>query len=134
MFNNIIYFIIVLLIFNLGPSAGEQTGSLLYSISMILILWFSLAVSARLGFNRLVRRYEKGLGSGYANIYNRLLLRLSVISVFIFSLDIFTFDLKYWIENLPVAGNVYILQSLLAIFLFLFYLSTIWYFAHSAYK
>ena len=45
MFNNIIYFIVVLLIFNLGQSAEEQSGVLFYSIAMMLILWFFLAVT-----------------------------------------------------------------------------------------
>ena len=130
MFNNIIYFIIVLLVFSLGKSDREQAGSLLYSISMIFLLWFILAVYCRAGFKRLARSYKNGTGSGYAAIYNRLVFRLSLISIFIFSLDVFSFDLKYCIEIIPVVGNIYIFQGVAAIFIFILYLSTIWYFAH----
>ncbi len=67
-------------------------------------------------------------------MYSRLVLRLSVISIFIFSLDIFSFNLKHWIEAIPILGGIYIIQGLSAIILFMLYLSTIWYFAHPAYK
>ncbi|MGD9158082.1 MAG: M48 family metalloprotease [Desulfobacteraceae bacterium] len=134
MFNNIIYFIVVLLVFELGQGDGAQSKSLFYSLSMIFISWFILVVYCRTGFKRLIRLYQNGSGSGYAVMYSRLILRLSVISIFIFSLDVFAFNLKFWIENIPVAENIHILQGLLAIILFILYLSTIWYFAHPAYK
>jgi len=134
MFNNIIYFIVVLLVFELGQNDGEQSRSLLYSLSMMFLLWFILALYCRAGFKRLTRLYHDGRGTGYAAIYNRFILRLSVISIFIFSLDVFAFNLNYWIESIPIAGSIYILQGLTAIILFVIYLSTIWYFAHPAYK
>ncbi len=134
MFNNIIYFIIVLLVFELGQSDSKNPGSLLYCVSMVLVLWIFLAIYARAGFKRLVSLYENASVSGYAARYNRLVLKLSIISLFIFSLDVFAFNLKYWIENIPIAGNVYTLQSLLAIFLFTLYLGTIWYFAYPAHN
>ena len=134
MFNNIIYFIIVLLIFTSGQSGRTYPEPLLYSISMILLLWFVLVIFCRKGFKRIVKLYKSGSGSGYAAMYNLLVLKLSVIAIFIFSLDVFAFNLKYWIENIPFAGSIYILQGLLAIILFILYLSTIWYFAHPAYN
>ena len=134
MFNNIIYFIIVLLVFELGQSNSKHPGSLLYCISMVIVFWIFLAVYASTGFKRLVSLYKNASVSGYAARYNRLVLRLSVISIFIFSLDVFTLNLKYWIGNIPIAGNVYTLQCLAAILLFTFYLSTIWYFANPAHN
>ncbi|MBN2420266.1 MAG: M48 family metalloprotease, partial [Deltaproteobacteria bacterium] len=134
MFNNIIYFIIILLIFTTGQDRGEQAGPLLYNFSMILLCWFILALYCKIGFRRIVSLYKKGLGSGYVSMYNRLVLRLSLVSIFIFSLDVFAFNLKHWIEQIPVAGSVYIFQGLLAIMVFILYLGTIWYFAHPAYN
>ena len=98
MFNNIIYFIIVLLVFNLGQGDREQTKPLLYSLSMMFLFWLILVVYCRAGFKRLVRLYQNGSGSGYASMYNRLILRLSIISIFIFSLDVFAFNLNYLIR------------------------------------
>ena len=134
MFNNIIYFIIVLLVFTTGQSERDQAESFIYSLSMIFLCWFILVLYCKTGFRRIVSLYEKGSGSGYASIYNRLVLRLSLASIFIFSLDVYAFNLNYWIARIPAAGSVYILQSMLAVILFTLYLSTIWYFAHPAYN
>jgi Zn-dependent protease with chaperone function len=134
MFNNIIYFIIVLLVYTTGQSERDQTEPLLYSISMIFLLWLILGIYCRTGFKRLVSLYERGAGSGYAAMYNRLVLRLSLASIFIFSLDVFAFNLKFLIESVPVAGNIYILQGLSAVLVFILYLSTVWYFANPAYN
>ena len=54
MFNNIIYFIIVLLIFNLNPADGQEPVSLLNSISMIALLWAIFAFMCRAGFKRII--------------------------------------------------------------------------------
>jgi len=134
MFNNIIYFIIVLLIFNLNPADRREPGSLLSSISMICLLWGLFAFICRMGFRRIIGFHERGTGSGYAAIYSRLVLKLSVLAIFLFSLNVFYLDLKRLIEAIPVAGNIYIFQGLSAIIIFIIYLSTIWYFAHPAYN
>jgi Zn-dependent protease with chaperone function len=134
MFNNIIYFIIVLLIFNMSPHEGDRSGSLSYSISMMALLWGLFAFICSVGFRRLIGFYKRGVSSGYAAMYNRLILKLSVSAIFIFNLDVFSFDLKYWIEAIPIAGNIYIFQGISSIIIFIIYLSTMWYFAHPAYN
>ena len=89
---------------------------------------------AGLGSNASSGYYERGTGSGYAAMYSRLVLNLSVLAIFLFSLDVFSFDMKRLIESIPVAGGIYIFQGISAIIIFIFYLSTIWYFAHPAYN
>lgn len=133
MFNNIIYFIIVLLLFNMSYVDEGQAKSLLYSLSMFFICWITFALLCLIGFNRFIRVYKDDSGSIGVNFYNSLVLRLSIIAIFMFSLDVFVFNLKYWIEKIPVVGEMYLFQGLSGIILFLLYLSTIWYFAHSAY-
>ncbi len=134
MFNNIIYFIIVLLIFNLNLNDPGQSWPLLNSISMIALFWCLFAFICRVWFKRLIRLFERGTASGYAAMYSRLILKLSVLSIFIFSLDCFSFDLKRLIEAIPFLGGIYFFQGISAIIIFILYLSTIWYFAHPAYN
>ncbi len=133
MFNNIIYFIIILLIFNISYVDEGQSKSFLYDLFMFFICWAVLALYCRIGFNRLLKHHRDATGSIQTNSYNGLVLRLSIIAIFIFSLDVFVFNLKYWIGNVPFMGEIYIFQGLSGIVLFLMYLSTIWYFAHPAY-
>lgn len=134
MFNNIIYFIIVLLLFNVSYTDSDQVKPFLYCLVMFILCWGVLVFYCRAGFARLVKLLESTSGAAGPGAYGKLTLRLSIISVFIFSLDVFVFNLKYWIEKIPFIGSSYVLQGLAAIACFLFYLSTIWYYACPAYR
>lgn len=134
MFNNIIYFIVVLLIFHINYPDKETEKSFIHSIVMISMCWVILSVYCRLGFKRLISLYRRGVGNGLANSYHSLVLRLSIIAIFIFCLDVFIFQLKFWIQQVPGLMYFEVIQGLIAIAVFMFYLSTIWYFAYPAYK
>ena len=129
MFNNIIYFIIILLVFNLNFPDGSQDNSLIYSIGMMIVCWLVLAGYCRLGFRRLLAHYGRSAGSSLTGRYYQMVLRLSVLAIFLFSLDIYIFHFKYWLQMIPVVKQFSVLQGAVAILLFIFYLITIWYFA-----
>ena len=134
MFNNIIYFIIVLLIFNI--SYPEKTGdeSFAYILMMLMITWIVFAAYCRFGFQRLLHRFEKGSDSGLTNAYQSLVLRLSILAILLFSLNVYMFHLKYWLQTIPGIDRFSVLQGILSLSLFLFYLATMWYFAHPVYR
>jgi Zn-dependent protease with chaperone function len=133
MFNNVIYFIIVLLIFNIGYPDNGRGYSLSYSLAMIFMCWAVFFFYCKRGFNRLVYHYRSGIGDSLTNRYHGLVLRLSVLAIFLFSLDIYIFQLKYWLQTIPGVRQFSVLEGVLAISIFLFYLATIWYFSHPAY-
>lgn len=112
----------------------DISGYLLYSISMIALFWALYAFMCRVWFRRLIRLYERGDASGYAAIYQRLVFKLSLSAIILFSIDLFSFNLKGLIEVIPFAGHIYIFQGLSALIIFIIYLSTMWYFAHPAYN
>ena len=61
MFNNIVYFIIVLLIFHIDidyPSDPPET-SLSYTLGMAFLGWLAFAVYCRRGVQRLIARVKK---------------------------------------------------------------------------
>lgn len=136
MFNNIIYFIVVLLIFNVSYSEPSPDDSLLYSTAGLLLCWMGFAGYCRRRF----RFFYRLLGSNgpsqgaMAERYERLNLRLSVLAILLFAVAIYFFNLKQWLLAVPGFAAFSVLQGLFAIFLFLFYLSTIWYFAYPAYR
>ena len=135
MFNNIIYFIIVLLIFNISFPENTTENSLSYTLGMLLGCWLVFALYCRLGFKRLMVRFtgaKKGKDN-FAGEYQGLILRLSMLSIFLFALDVYILNLKYWLQIIPGLKQFSVLQGILALMLFIFYLSTIWYFAHPAY-
>ncbi len=113
---------------------GRRPWPLSYSIIMMALLWALYAFMCRVGFRRLIRLYERGDASGYATIYSRLVFRLSLSAIILFSIDLFSFNLKGVIEAIPFAGSIYVFQGISALTIFIIYLSTIWYFAHPAYN
>ncbi|NLA74002.1 MAG: M48 family metalloprotease [Deltaproteobacteria bacterium] len=133
MFNNIIYFVIVLLVFNMSPHNRDASGPLLYNIFMTALFWLLYAFMCRAGFRRLIRLYERGSVSGYSAIYSRLVFKLSVSAIIIFCIDVLSFNLKGLIGAIPFLGGINIFQGLSAVVLFMLYLSTMWYFAQPAY-
>ncbi len=136
MFNNIIYFIVVLLIFNVSYSDTSPDDSLLFSATGLLFCWVAFAGYCRRCFYRFHRLLASGepAGSILAERYERLTLRLSILAIVLFAVAIYFFSLKQWLLTIPGLGAFSVLQGLFAIVLFLFYLGTIWYFAYPTYR
>jgi Zn-dependent protease with chaperone function len=133
MFNNIIYFITVLLIFNISPSDGVPKSSAIYYILMLFLTWMAFAVYCRWIFKSLLERYRERNDARLITRYQGLTFRLSILAIFLFTIDMFFFHFKYWLQNVPGLDHFSVFQGLLALALFIFYLGTIWYFSHPAY-
>ena len=136
MFNNIIYFIVVLLIFNINFPDNAPENSLLYTLTMLFLSWLFFAGYCRWVFQELRNRLippasDEGLITGH---YQRLVARLSVMAIFLFALAVYLFNLKYWLQLIPGFKWFSVLQGSFALALFFFYLSTIWYFGYPAYQ
>ena len=136
MFNNIIYFIVVLLIFNVSYSDPLFDDSLFYSIAGLLFCWVVFAVYCRRTFFYLYRRLasDQQIEGALAERYERLNLRLSILAILLFAVAVYFFSLKQWLLAVPGLDALIVVQGFFAIALFLFYLSTIWYFAYPTYR
>ena len=136
MFNNIIYFILVLLIFNINYPGNAHNGSPILSLSMLFLAWLVFAGYCRFGFWGLQKRLSRRTGDDGRLIgeYQRLVSKFSVLAIILFALGVYLFELKYWLQMIPGFGLFSVLQGISALFLFFFYLSTIWYFAYPAYQ
>ncbi|MBN1848032.1 MAG: M48 family metalloprotease [Deltaproteobacteria bacterium] len=134
MFNNILYFLIVLLIFNISYPDTTQDKSLVYSLGMIFWCWFLFAFYCHMAAKRLLVRKGKGEIGRLTAEYHGLVLRLSILAIFLFTLDIYLFDLKYWLQFIPGIKPLSFMHGLLAIALFIFYLATIWYWVQPLYE
>ena len=136
MFNNIIYFIIVLLIFNINFPESAPESSLLYTLSMLFVTWLIFAGYSKWEFNRLRRllgtsEADEGRMTG---LYQKLVARLSVTAIFLFALAVYLFNIKYWLQLIPWFKWFSVLQGSAALSLFFIYLGTIWYFAYPVYQ
>ena len=136
MFNNIIYFIFVLLIFNIPSPETTPKTSLPFLLSGLSFSWLVFAGSCRWGFRNLRKQMgHAGRDDGrLAGRYHGLIAKLSILAIFFFALANFLLDLKYWIKLIPGCTEFSVLQGVLALSLFFFYLCTVWYFAHPVYQ
>ena len=138
MFNNIIYFIIILLIFHIDidyPSDPPET-SLSYTLGMVFLGWLAFVAYCRWGVQRLlerVREDEKNDGR-LTGEYQGLVFRASILAIFFFTVDVHVFSLKAWLRIIPGLEYFSVLEGVLGISTFFLYLFTIWYISHSAYE
>jgi Zn-dependent protease with chaperone function len=134
MFNNIIYFIIVLLIFNVSYQTAPPDDSLAYTLVLLSATWVIFAAFCRISFQRLVYRVRRDEKAESAPAdYHRLVLKFTILAIFLFALDVYFFHLRYWLQSIPGLQHFSSLQGILALSLFMAYLGTIWYFSHAAY-
>jgi len=136
MFNNIIYFLVVILIFHLNYPEIPPPDSLLSCILWLFGTWLIFAVYCWWGFRTLRKRLSDLSEEKQALLtgrYQSLVAILSVLSIFLFAQDIYLLNLKSWILMIPGFDRFMVLQGLLALSLFFFYLCTIWYFAYPVY-
>ena len=135
MFNNIIYFIIVLLIFNIAYPDSSTENSLNYTLLMLFLSWVVFAGCCRGGFQRILGRFKENIDKDgrLTGEYQGVALRLSILAIFLFAMDVYIFHLKYWLQIIPVVKQSSALQGIFGLAFFLFYLCTIWYFAHPVY-
>lgn len=135
MFNHIIYFIVVLLVFSVSYPGKSPENSLPLTLGMIVLSWIGFALYSRRVFEGI--RAEHGAGEGNGRLtarYHRAHVTLSVLAIFLFSLFTLLFNLKHWILRIPGITSFTVLQGMLALALFFAFLCTIWYCAVPAYR
>jgi Zn-dependent protease with chaperone function len=133
MFNNVIYLIVVLLVYNTAPAEGrvEQPAALAFLLH--LLGWVAFALFCRTASRRTVERAARGRSGLWAGAYQRLVMQLSILAVVLFTLDVHLLHLRHWLQLVPGAGLLSVIPGAAALALFFFYLATVWFFASSAY-
>jgi Zn-dependent protease with chaperone function len=134
MFNNIIYFIIAITVYSTGPADRIESLGLVASAGIAAAAWLAFAVYCMGMFKAIQKRLGKGDQISLSNDYHNILLRLSVVALFLFSFDFYFLNLRYWFILIPGANIMTVIPGMLAISLFVFYLSTVWFFAHPLYQ
>jgi len=131
-YNNLIFFLLVLLVWSAyqppeGPIASWWS-SLGPTLAAVVLLW----IAARRLFGRLRFVLDAG-GSGEGERYFRLLTHLSILAFVLFTLEVYFFGLKDWIEALPGIGSSTALNGLAGLAVFALHLCLLWAEAYRAY-
>jgi Zn-dependent protease with chaperone function len=137
MFNNIIYVVVVVVLFQLNHPVEGLFELPITSVVMLLLFWVTFAIYCRYRFSRLLGLY-RGNEVDVVHIrgstaYQTAVMRLSVLSIFIFALSVYLLNLKYWLLKIPGFSSFSILPGTAAICIFFAFLSTIWYYGYPAY-
>ena len=136
MFNNIIYFIIVLVLFFTYYPDDIAEASTRHFFSMLVVTWVIFAGYCAWRFWDQKKQFfnQKSNRGNLPAQYQRLIVRLSILAIFLFALDVYLLNLKAWIQCIPGTESLSVLQGVIALALFFFYLSTIWFCAHPVYQ
>ena len=131
MFNNIIYIIIVLVVFNFNYPGEGLLKSPFTSLLFLVLLWLFFSIYCRYRFAWVLKSSQGdavSLTQGHISLaYQSLLTRLSMLSILIFVICVYVLNLKYWLLQIPGFSLFSILPSAVALAIYFAFLSTIWY-------
>jgi Zn-dependent protease with chaperone function len=127
MFNNLIYFIVVLLVYTTYQPSDEPvlpigTG-ILFSI-LTVIAYFALV---QFLFQRLRRSVAPEPQNKIVAVnYQRLMMHLSILAIVFFIVHIYFLGFKDLVQSIPLLGESQALTGLVGLALFALYLSILW--------
>ncbi len=133
MFNNIIYLIIVLVIFNVGYPVDTPFFSPLASFFLSALIWINFAIYCRYRFSRTLKSSGELTRGQQSNLYQSAVTRLSILAILVFIVFVYFFNLKYWLLRIPGFSSFSILSGMAGVLVFFALLCTIWYFGYPAY-
>ncbi len=134
MFGNFIYFILVLLIYLTYQPSEETNFSALEAATLFcgLVLFFFLLT--RLQFKRIEKRIASGDYQRLDHQFNAVVLRQSIMAVFLFAIDIYGLNLSSFLIGSAPFSTIPTLLALLFLALFVFYLAIVWFCAYNSYQ
>ncbi len=124
-FNNIIYLIVILTIYHIDLD-HLSVFSPLVNLSLIVLSWSLFFYMCHVIFRS---SYESS-----PRLYHRKVLLCSMISILIFSMDTYLFNLRHLIRVLPYVRLSLFFESTVVIFIYLMMLSIIWFHSYDLYQ
>jgi Zn-dependent protease with chaperone function len=131
MYTNIIYFIVVLLVFSTQQPAPEPRLSLSLTLGTGFALFCLFALINRWVFSHLAPRVSGGpISTHQAVVYHRSVRRQSLLALVFFLLHVYVLDIKSHLVAIDLVRSSFTLQGLAALGLFLLYLAVVWFYSH----
>ncbi len=124
-YNNLLYFLVVILIFS--TSSVPESPELSIATALPLFIFKALA------FQRWVLYAHGNSRITHDSSYFATEQRFTIIAILFFSIDIYLLDAKYYLAGLPLAGQLPVLINFGGLILFFFYLCLLWTAARPSY-
>ncbi len=125
-YNNLLYLITVIIIFSTG--SVPDTPQIPFTVALIIFL-FKGGI-----YHYLVRQAHARGRISNDKQYFAVEQKFSLLAIFIFAIDVYFLDIKYFLSFLSLNGKLPVLLSLGGIGLFFFYLSLLWLAARRNYR
>ncbi|MDY0376346.1 MAG: M48 family metalloprotease [Desulfobacterium sp.] len=125
MFTNFIYFLVALILYTTchHPGGGGMPD---YALVFALVLAVIFALVCHISFKRLAARSSLEAGVQIDILLDQLLLRLSILALFVFAADLYILKLKLALAEFPPFQIFPTLEALVFLFIFLGYLVIVW--------
>jgi Zn-dependent protease with chaperone function len=125
-YNNLLYLITVIIIFSTGSVPDKPQ----IPVTAALIIFIAKGGVYHYLVNHAHSRGRKFSDKKYFSIEQKF----SLLAIFIFAIDVYLLDIKFYLSFLSLNGNLPALLSLGGISLFFFYLSLLWLAARKNYQ
>jgi Zn-dependent protease with chaperone function len=133
MYNQLIYFVVALLLFSLqqpGKQASATPAGLLYAIA----IFFLYVLYCRTVFQRIRRRVPVVSRSVLTVFYYRAQARLPILALVCLAIYVYVLDIKVFLRVLPGFDTFSMVSGLAGLGLYLLHLAVIWYLSHPVYR
>ncbi|MBW2472109.1 MAG: M48 family metalloprotease, partial [Deltaproteobacteria bacterium] len=124
-YNNLLYLITVIIIFATGSVPDEP--QIPFAAAFIIFILKGVT------YQYLVHNAHAGKRVTYDKKYFSVEHKYSLLAIFIFAIDVYVLDIKYYLDFLSLNGHLPALLSLGGIALFFFYLALLWLAARNNY-
>ncbi|MFZ2447267.1 MAG: M48 family metalloprotease [Syntrophobacteraceae bacterium] len=134
MYNQLIYFVVVLLLFSFQPPAKASAPS--YTNAWyILVMFLAFAAYCRASFRKLQQQASRGLFlSAVTRGYHRIQTRLFIMAIAWLFLYIYLLNIKLYLRLIPGFDQSSTISGLTGLAIYTIHLCVIWYYSLDAYK
>jgi Zn-dependent protease with chaperone function len=134
MYNQLIYFIVVLILFSLQQT--EKASAVSHSDALYIgVLFLAFVFYCKTVFEKFLRQASRGLSpSFFVRRYYFLQTRLSILALGLLVLYIYLFQLKTFLSFIPWFDKSSTVSGLVGLAIYLIHLSVIWFYAHPAHQ
>ena len=134
MYNQIIYFIVALLLFSLQEPGAQALppapSRLLYAVAV----FFLYSLCCRVTFRGILRDGPEMSRSLFTQRYYRAQTRLSILALACLAVYVYALDIKVFFRFIPGFEKSLLLPGLAALGIFMAHLLTMWYWSHPVYR
>jgi len=127
MFNNFIYFIIVILIYSTYNYSGVvEDSSLPETVFLFACLTIIFSCFLFMRFKRLEKQIINEPHRSFGHRFDSLINTGSIIAILLFAVNIYGLNTPFYIRKITLFRSVPSLEAFLFLCLFIFYMSVIW--------